>query len=157
MNTAPATLDRTGIAARIPHGGAMCLLDAVLGWSAAEIRCRIVNHADAAHALRGASGLLSPCAIEYAAQAMAVHAALCAAIDTKPPSGFLASARAVRLWSARLDEAPGPLLLHAQRLAGVGTQALYGFELTAAAGRPLVDGRLAVVLSQSLVIQVGES
>jgi predicted hotdog family 3-hydroxylacyl-ACP dehydratase len=157
MNPTPATLDRAGIAARIPHGGAMCLLDAVLAWSDAGIHCSIVNHADARHPLRSASGLLSPCAIEYAAQAMAVHAALCAASDAKPPSGFLASARAVRLWAARLDDAPGPLELHAQRLGGVGTQAQYGFELKDAANRLLVDGRLVVVLAQSLLVEIGES
>jgi predicted hotdog family 3-hydroxylacyl-ACP dehydratase len=157
MNRAPATLDRAGIAARIPHGGAMCLLDAVLDWSEAGIRCRIVNHVDPAHPLRCTKGLLAPCAIEYAAQAMAVHAALCAASDAKPPSGFLASARAVRLWTARLDDAPGPLELQTRRLAGVGTQAQYGFELKDAANRPLVDGRLVVVLAQALVVEVGET
>ena len=143
---APATLDRAGIAARIPHRGRMCLLDALLGWSADEIRCRITNHADADHPLRRMGGLLAPVAIEYAAQAMALHAALTAPAGSAPRPGFLASARQVRLHVPRLDDAPGPLTVQATRLAGDGAQALYRFTLHDAQGRPLVDGRAAVGL-----------
>ena len=38
-------LDRAAIAARIPHQGAMCLLDAVVDWSATAISCRAVGQA----------------------------------------------------------------------------------------------------------------
>ncbi|MBI3370087.1 MAG: hydroxymyristoyl-ACP dehydratase [Burkholderiales bacterium] len=151
MSRSPATLDHGGIAQRIPHAGAMCLLDSLLDWSDDRIRCRIVNHADPAHPLRSASGLLSPCAIEYAAQAMALHGALCATADAAPPTpGFLASARAVGLHVARLDDRPGPLTVTASRLAAGQDQALYRFELHDARGVLLVDGRAAVVLNTPL-------
>ena len=57
--------------------------------------------------LRTASGLLSPNAIEYAAQAMALHGGLIAQEGSEPSAGFLASARNVRLAVQRLDEVEG--------------------------------------------------
>jgi predicted hotdog family 3-hydroxylacyl-ACP dehydratase len=154
MNTRPAALDHAGIAARVPHQGRMCLLDALLAWDPNEIRCRIVNHADAAHPLRTDAGLLSCTAIEYAAQAMALHAALNAGLNadvgSAPTPGFLASARDVRLHAPRLDTALGPLEVRALRQAGDAKQALYRFELTDAQGSLLVSGRAAVVLNTPL-------
>ena len=146
----PATLDHDGIAARIPHQGRMCLLDQLLGWTADEIRCRITNHADPDHPLRSPGGLLAPVAIEYAAQAMALHGAVAATPGSAPRPGFLASARQVLLHVPRLDEAPGPLTVQALRLAGDGAQALYRFALHDAEGRLLVEGRAAVVLNTPL-------
>lgn len=142
------TLDHAGIAARIPHSGTMCLLDSVLGWSTEDIRCRINNHADLSHPLRTTSGLLSVCAIEYAAQAMAVHGALCGSAAAPPRQGALASARSVRLWVSRLDDAAGPLQVCATLIGGDPQQALYRFELSDATGHVLVDGRAAVVLDR---------
>lgn len=148
---APATLDRAGIAARIPHSGSMCLLDALLSWNLEEIRCRASGHADPAHPLRVAGGLLSPVAIEYASQAMALHGALTATAGTAPSAGFLAAARSVRLHVPRLDDVPGALIVSATRLAGADLQALYRFALHDEGGRLLVDGRATVVLNTALV------
>jgi len=150
MSTALQTLDHAGIAARIPHSGTMCLLDSVLSWSADDIRCGIVNHANLCHPLRTASGLLSVCAIEYAAQAMALHGALCGGAAAPPRQGALASARGVHLWVPRLDDAAGPLQVRAMLISGEPQQALYRFELSDAAGHMLVAGRAAVVLDRVL-------
>jgi len=149
MNT-PLTLDRDGIAERIPHRGTMCLLDGLVGWSHDEIHCRASGQADPAHPLRSPEGLLAPCAIEYAAQAMALHGALAAPAGAAPRPGFLASARQVRLHVVRLDDIPGALQVHAVRLAGDGQQALYRFSLLDETGRVLVDGRAAVVFDSPL-------
>lgn len=150
MSNLPASLDHAGIAARVPHRGAMCLLDAMESCSADEIVCRIANHADAAHPLRLGETLPAASALEYASQAMALHGGLAAA--GKPPtSGFLASARDLRLHVARLDTAPGPLRVHARRLAGDAGQAMYRFELHDGDGRLLVEGRTTVVLDTPLV------
>lgn len=143
---APARLDHAGIAARVPHAGRMCLLDSLVGWSAEHIHCTATGHADPAHPLRSPGGLLAPCAIEYAGQAMALHGSLCAAPGGVPRAGFLASARSVVLHTARLDTAPGPLHVKATRLAGDGQQAMYRFSLADAAGGLLVEGRATVVL-----------
>jgi predicted hotdog family 3-hydroxylacyl-ACP dehydratase len=144
--TAPATLDHAAIAARVPHAGRMCLLHSLLAWSSEHVECAITGHADPAHPLRSASGLLAPCAIEYAGQAMALHAALCAAPGATPRAGFLASARSVVLHVPRLDTAPGPLRVRAEKLAGDEKQAMYRFRLADANDRLLVEGRATVVL-----------
>ena len=74
--TAPGALGHAGIAQRIPHAGRMCLLDALHSWTADGLHCSATGHAALDHPLRSAGGLLAPCAIEYAAQAMALHGAL---------------------------------------------------------------------------------
>jgi len=150
MNAMPATLDRAAIAARVPHRGAMCLLDAMESCSADDIVCRIANHADARNPLCLQQQLPAASALEYASQAMALHGSL-AAVGGKPPtSGFLASARDVRLHVERLDTAAGPLRVHARRLAGDAGQAMYRFELRDAHARVLVEGRTTVVLDTPL-------
>lgn len=147
MTSAPDTLDRAGIAARIPHAGTMCLLDALERWDADHLVCRIVGHADRAHPLR-LHGVLPPAAaLEYASQAMALHGALCAAAD-RPRPGFLASARDVRLHVPRLDDHAGPLRVEARRLAGGEDQVMYRFALSDARGDALVDGRATVVIGR---------
>jgi predicted hotdog family 3-hydroxylacyl-ACP dehydratase len=151
MSRTPATLDHAGIAARVPHRGAMCLLDAMASCSGDEIVCRITNHADAANPLCLDEQLPAASALEYASQAMALHGSLAATTAKPPTSGFLASARDLRLHVNRLDAAPGPLRLHARRLAGDAGQAMYRFELHDAHGRLLVEGRTTVVLDTPLV------
>lgn len=148
--SAPATLDHAGIEARIPHRGTMCLLDELRGWDDAAIHCVARGHADPQHPLRSRLGLVAPCAIEYAAQAMALHGALAAPAGGAARPGFLASARQVRLHVARLDDIPGALHVHAVRLAGDLRQALYRFALHDESGRPLVEGRAAVVFDSPL-------
>jgi predicted hotdog family 3-hydroxylacyl-ACP dehydratase len=148
----PATLDHAGIAARIPHAGAMCLLEGLLSWTSDEIVCRAGNHANPAHPLRLADRLPAACALEYASQAMALHGALCAPSGAGAIPGFLASARGVRLHVQRLDDAPGPLRVRAHRLAGDAGQAIYGFELHDARERVLVDGRATVLFGAQLSV-----
>lgn len=147
---APATLGREGIAARIPHAGSMCLLDRLEGWDGRTIHCSTRSHGDAANPLRTASGLLAPCAIEYAAQAMALHGGLLAAPEQTPSAGYLASVRGVRLHRMRLDDAPPPLHLHAERLSGDERQVMYHFRVLDGEGGPVAEGRAVVVLNTPL-------
>ncbi|HEU5297464.1 MAG TPA: hydroxymyristoyl-ACP dehydratase [Burkholderiaceae bacterium] len=149
MTASPATLERAGIAARIPHAGAMCLLERMLSWRDDEVVCEAINQADERHPLRLAGTLPAACALEYASQAMALHGALCARVGGPQP-GFLASARSLRLHASRLDDAPGPLRVHAQRLSGGAGQAMYAFTLRDGHARLLVDGRATVVFDAPL-------
>jgi predicted hotdog family 3-hydroxylacyl-ACP dehydratase len=146
----PQTLDAAGIAALIPHSGRMCLLDRLLGWDALQIRVEASSHRAADHPLRSASGLLASAAIEYAAQAMALHGALLArSAGGSARPGFLASARGVQLQRLRLDDLPGALVIEAQRQAGDERQILYTFSVQHA-GEPVASGRAAVVLNTPL-------
>ncbi len=143
-------LDRGGIAALIPHSGSMCLLARLVEWDTQHIVCVATSHRDADNPLRTRSGLLSPCAIEYAAQAMALHGALIGQEAGTPASpGFLASARGVQLHVLRLDDLPGDLRIEASRQSGDARQILYAFKLTHA-GHPIAEGRAAVVLNTPL-------
>lgn len=143
---APATLDHAGIAARIPHSGRMCLLQALQRWDADHLQCSATSHQDPANPLCVQGVLWSACAIEYASQAMALHGVLSAAEGSAPRAGFLASVRAVQLPVARLDTVPGVLHIAVHRLAGDARQASYHFTLHSEAGTLLAEGRAAVVL-----------
>lgn len=148
------TLDHAGIAQLIPHSGSMCLLARLESWDAQRIACVATNHRDADHPLRTASGLMSPCAIEYAAQAMALHGALIGQdAGTAASPGFLASARGVQLHVLRLDDLPpatvDELHIEAMRQGGDARQILYSFTVRHD-GKPLAEGRAAVVLNTPL-------
>jgi len=146
----PATLDRAGIAARIPHQGTMCLLERLETWDERAIHCTTGTHRDPANPLRTASGLLAPCAVEYAAQAMALHGALRAPEGEPPSPGYLASVRDARFARARLDEVDGPLHVRAEFVAGDLRQLLYRFTVADANGATLAEGRATVVLNTPL-------
>jgi len=137
--------DRAWIAARIPHQGNMCLLDAVLRWDAGSIVCSASSHTRPDNPLRAQDALGIANGIEYAAQAMAVHGALLAGSETAPAAGFLASVRDVRWQAPRLDDRAAPLQVHAERLSGDGTTILYSFHLQAG-DSTLLSGRASVLL-----------
>ena len=138
-------LDRAAIAARIPHQGSMCLLDAVLDWSPTTIACRAVSHADPANPLRAEGRLGAAAGIEYAAQAMALHGALTA--GAAQGVGFLAALSGVVMAVERLDDVGGDLHIRATALVQESRGFIYGFEITGD-GRALLSGRATVVLAE---------
>ena len=141
-------LDRAWIAARIPHQGSMCLLDAVREWSAEAIICTASSHTDPANPLRADGRLGTASGIEYAAQAMAIHGALLAGNAGQPRQGYLTSVRGVTLHAARLDDLPGELIVRAERLSGDTNNILYQFSVSHG-DCSLLEGRAAVVLDAS--------
>ena len=138
-------LDRAAIAARIPHQGSMCLLDAVLAWDSGQIHCRASSHRQPDNPLRAAERLGAACGIEYAAQAMAVHGVLLAPEGAPPRPGYLASVRSVQLAVDRLDDLAQDLDIVAERLSGDEHNILYHFRVEHA-GNLLLSGRAAVML-----------
>lgn len=142
--------DQAWIAARIPHHGSMCLLDAVVDWDDSTIVCRASSHVLADHPLRADGTLGIANGIEYAAQAMAVHGALLAGSDSAPAAGFLTSVRDVQWQVPRLDDLPAELRVHALRLSGDGHTILYSFHLESGQ-RTILGGRASVVLSAPAV------
>jgi len=139
-------IGREGIQVLIPHQGAMCLWDEVLGWDAQTIRLRAGNHRDPAHALRSDGVLRALHLCEYGAQAMAVHGGLRARANggaARP--GVLVALRGVELHVARIDDLPGDLDCEAQVLVETGDSQQYQFRITHA-GALLAEGRAAVML-----------
>ena len=145
-------LDHAAIAARVPHAGAMCLLDSVVSWDEQHIECRAAGHVSPAHPLVQDGRLPATAAIEYAAQAMALHGRLVheqAGADAAPRRGFLAALRSVRLHCRWIDAAAAPLTVRASRFAGDEVQVLYDFEVETDAAGLLAAGRAVVVLDAS--------
>ena len=78
QTTHDVPIDVERIRELVPHAGKMCLLERVVDCDTASIRCETRSHLDRANPLRRNGHLSSVCAIEYAAQAMALHGALMA-------------------------------------------------------------------------------
>jgi predicted hotdog family 3-hydroxylacyl-ACP dehydratase len=149
------TLGREWIEAHVPQKNGMCLLDEVLSWDSEQVLCRSTTHHRADHPLRAHAQLGSACAIEYAAQAAAVHGALCETGSRGDSRhGLLASVRDVELAVVRLDTVAGDLLVHVRRIQSDARGALYTFEVseqrTTQPSAPLARGRLSLWLDGAL-------
>lgn len=138
-------LTRDGIAALVPHAGAMCLLDGVTDWDEQRIRCVSRSHLDPNNPLRAQDELPAVCGIEYAAQAMAVHGGLAGGTQGRPRMGFLASLRDVDCLRNRLDDLGGELVVEAERLMGDEARVIYQFTVSVG-DIAVLTGRAAVVL-----------
>lgn len=151
-------LSHADIARRIPHQGTMCLLDRVVAWNPESIRCEATSHRSGDNPLRAHGRLGIACAIEYAAQAMAVHGSLVAELQgaggTAPRAGYLASVRNVLLHAGRIDDVQGALTVDAERLMGDANNIVYSFAVSSGA-RPLLSGRATVVLDAALAASIG--
>lgn len=133
------------IARLIPHAGAMCLLDKVVRWDTASIRCLTAHHRSSDNPLRRADGKIGAiCAVEFAAQAMALHGRLITGTNGTPKPGVLASVRDVRLQTLFLDEVARDIVIDAALLMGDGRSATYSFTLSAGEDK-LASGRATVI------------
>jgi predicted hotdog family 3-hydroxylacyl-ACP dehydratase len=131
----------------LPHAGSMCLLESVTRWGAAEIVCRAVSHRARDNPLRSGDRLGALAAIEYAAQAIAIHGSLRAPRGSSPRSGVLGRVSQVALTAQRLDDIEAPLAVSARHLAESSDGCSYDFEV-AARGVPLVTGRVLVAFGK---------
>ena len=142
-------MERSEIALLIPHAGAMCLLDKVVRWDAGSIRCLTTRHRSSDNPLRRAEGKIGAvCAVEFAAQAMALHGRLANGPNGAPKPGYLASVRDVRLHKPFLDKVVDDLVIDAALLMGDGRSASYSFTLSTAADK-LASGRATVVFEMA--------
>jgi len=141
-------MTKADIARLIPHAGAMCLLDDVIRWDAAGIQCVSRGHRDPDNPLRTDGELSAICAIEYAAQAMALHGGLTGMVDGRPLAGYLASLRDVVCSVSRLDDLDGDLIVDAERLMGDAVHVIYRFTLRIGEVEA-VSGRAAVALDSA--------
>jgi predicted hotdog family 3-hydroxylacyl-ACP dehydratase len=148
-------LDHAWIAAHIPHQGSMCLLDEVLSWDLQRLACRSVSHRAPDNPLRAHGRLGAACAIEYAAQAVAVHGAL---LQSPPASGgsfgMLTSARRVEFAVERLDDLAPELTINVQRLHSDAISALYSFALQDGE-RLVAQGRLSLLHAAAASVKPG--
>lgn len=136
------------VAGLVPHAGSMCLLDQVIECGDDHIVCSAVSHRSPNNPLRDAGRLSVSAAIEYAAQAMAAHGALCAAAagDTiEPRPGMLVATRGVMFAIDALDDLAGALRVEARALTRDARGLVYDFSVDCA-GASVATGRLTVAL-----------
>jgi len=154
-------IDKAEIRSLIPHAGTMhagtmCLLDAVAAWDEQSITCLTDTHRDPANPLRREGRLSVLHAIEYGAQAAAIHGALCARAAGRTASpgyltaspGYLAALRDARWSATELDGVAAPLEVTARPLLGDTGSWIYAIQISAT-GRLLAEARITIVLQQS--------
>ncbi|PYM02368.1 MAG: hypothetical protein DMF19_03160 [Verrucomicrobia bacterium] len=146
----PTPIDKAEIRTLIPHSGTMCLLDSVLDWDDEFIVCSTNTHRYEANPLRRDGRLSGLHALEYGAQAAAIHGGLRArAAGATAPPCYLAALRDVHLHIARLDDLASPLEVRAQRLFGDSGNTIYQCALSAS-GTPVAEGRVTIMLRPQL-------
>jgi predicted hotdog family 3-hydroxylacyl-ACP dehydratase len=137
-------LGRDAILQLIPHKGPMCLLDSVVAWDDDRVVCHSERQGAPDHPLRVDGRLSSLHAIEYAAQAMAVHQRLSGRGRGPVAYGLLISVRDVSLAVDRLDALASPLVIDATRIAATLESLTYRFSV--GTDVPLVRGRASILL-----------
>jgi predicted hotdog family 3-hydroxylacyl-ACP dehydratase len=139
-------IDKSEIRTLIPHSGTMCLLDEVVRWDDKSIVCITTTHRDANNPLRRDGQLSAVHALEYGAQAAAIHGGLRArAAGATAPSCYLAALRDAHLHVVRLDDITSALEVRAQRLFGDAGNTIYQCSISAD-GAPVADGRVTIML-----------
>jgi predicted hotdog family 3-hydroxylacyl-ACP dehydratase len=136
------------IASLIPHQGAMCLLERIVGWDDEHVVLETLTHRAQSNPLRSDGRLRAIHLCEYGAQAMAVHGALRAlAAGERAVPGMLVSLRSVTFGCDYIDQLPGPLTVEARCLQATTTSMQYSFRVTHD-GDLLAAGSAAVMLSE---------
>jgi predicted hotdog family 3-hydroxylacyl-ACP dehydratase len=129
----------------IPHAGAMFLLDEVFEWDEDGIVCTATTHRNPRHPLMRNEVLPAIVAVEYAAQAMALHYGLMVEAEgERPQPGWLVAIKELSLHGERLDEIGSPMLIKARRLLAFGGGLLYEFVIDAS-GTKFGSGRISAV------------
>lgn len=115
----------------IPHSGLMCLIDGVESWDEETISCISNSHKFENNPLRSNNQLSTVNAIEYGAQAMAIHGALLAKKTNHSfPAGYLAAARDVKFGMIqRLDTLELPLTINSTKMLSSGGNLMYSFQI----------------------------
>jgi len=129
----------------IPHAGTMCLLDEVVEWREDYVVCTSRTHRDADNPLRIDAGLSAVHAVEYGAQAMAVHGGLQARqLNQAPRQGYLAAIKNVELHVRWLHDLEEPLTVRAERMMADDQAMIYQFQVSAG-DRLVATGRTTVI------------
>ncbi len=137
-------LDRDAVRKLVPHGEGMVLIDSVSHWTKRDIICRTDTHRGLENPLRCNDCLPALSAVEYGAQAMAIHGTLIA--ENRVRAGLLGSLRNLVCHVERLDDVAGPLVVEASLLYGQGDGCVYEFTLRSDADM-LVEGQATVFLT----------
>lgn len=139
-------MTETAIADRLPHAGAMVLIESVLEHGESHIICRTRTGPLDEHPLARNGRLPATALAEYGAQAMAVHGSLLGG-DAPPRPGRLVALPELSLACAALEE-PAELTIHAERLGGTAAGESYRFSVSSKE-RMLARGRATVMFPEA--------
>lgn len=136
--------ERQRIISLLPHGPEMVLLNRVCGHDENSIHCATDSHRDPSNPLRRHGKLPALAAVEYAAQAAALHAVLSG--QGEPGAGaVLGGVRDVVSSTDRLDDLDGELAVRVKRLLAQPGGAVYSFAVGLDSGPAVVEGRFTVM------------
>jgi predicted hotdog family 3-hydroxylacyl-ACP dehydratase len=123
----------------------MCLLESVLTWDEESVRCQTTTHRNTNNPLRSRDQLAVVHALEYGAQAVAIHGGLLAREKgLRIPPGYLAAIRNAEFKVQRLDEIESDLIIEAKQLAADGGNLIYHFSIEAE-GDIIVSARATII------------
>ena len=136
-------MDAAQIAALIPHGAAMSLLDGVQSWDEKIIECFSSSHLRSTNPLL-VEGCLPACMlVEYAAQAAAVHAGLMQTGMGEVRAAYVGAIKSVKFYAEHAPE-DEVLTINATAELQSAAGAIYYF-MVKSSSRPLAEGRLILV------------
>jgi predicted hotdog family 3-hydroxylacyl-ACP dehydratase len=118
-----------------------------VSWDPDGLQCTATSHRDPRNPLRNGRGLPAVSGVEYAAQAMAVHASLVNG-DAAPRPGYLAGLRNLVLQRDWLHQLDSDLAIGVSRRGGDERGAIYDFRLEGD-GRPVLHGRAIVMFADT--------
>lgn len=136
------------IADLVPHAGAMVLLETIESADALSVSCLTTSHRAAGNPLRRDGRLPAVAAVEYGAQAAAVHGAL----QGRDGGGYLAAVKGLRMGVTRLDDQSAMLRVRARQILVDAGAIIYDFAVSAVDddgrdGAPLVEGQVTIFLT----------
>jgi predicted hotdog family 3-hydroxylacyl-ACP dehydratase len=137
-------LGRSQIEVMLPHAGTMCLLDTVEAWDAHAVHCTAAAPG-ASHPLRRDGLVPAIAAVEYAAQATAVHGSLLGG-EGQRAGGMLVKLSDVVLHADSLPASGAALDVRAWMKARAQSGCRYAFAVSAG-GEPIADGMLTIALT----------
>lgn len=149
----PQRMERDAFAHLLPHSGPMLLLNRVERWDAAAIECTAISHNDPANPLRINGRLSTIHAMEYGAQAAAIHLFAIAAEGEDAAvaaSGerivFLGVVRDFVFHHEYMDEKPGSELQLRSELFSLAPR-IYQYRVTAALdGETVAQGIISLIV-----------
>lgn len=140
-------MNDVAIADLIPHQVGMCLLERVIAFDDARVRCATATHRSVDNPLRRDGRLAAVHLCEYGAQAMAVHGGLLARrAGAAARPGLLVSLRGVSFAVDHVDALPGELVVEAERLVESESSWQYAFRVLHD-GLLVCEGRAAVMMA----------
>lgn len=146
-----AIVEKSELAALLPHANGMVLLDTVRAWDGESIECLALSHVSADNPLAIDGRVSVYAGVEYAAQAMALHNALLASQRASsekaehPRQGVVAVVSKLKSSIGFLSDCADQLQIKVALVESAGDSSMYDFELLQNETLCL-SGRLLVLL-----------